>query len=85
MFQIPVIIGTYPILDELYSTSTDDRSNERSDICSDSYLPNAPSPELCRYPSNLSLSLTELPPYPDEGRRYLFLFYETDNQMKFYS
>lgn len=68
MFQIPVIIGTYPILDELYSA--DDRSNERSDICSESYLPNAPSLEVCRYPSNLSLTLSDLPPYPEEGRYF---------------
>lgn len=70
-----MIIGTYPILDELYSSSVDDVSNGNS-TRTDAYLANAPTLEICRYPSNLSLNGSDLPPYPDTGINWKLLSLE---------
>ncbi len=61
VFYIPVFIGTYPILDELYSDEAVD-NQQAINVAIDSYVPNAPSLQ-----STLSLNSTDLPPYPDTG------------------
>ncbi|KAG4071526.1 hypothetical protein HA402_011680 [Bradysia odoriphaga] len=63
-FKIPVIIGTYPITDELYSASVSGVTNEQpsSSVVAESSVPRSP---LRRYPSNISVNSTDLPPYPD--------------------
>ncbi|XP_037035006.1 arrestin domain-containing protein 1-like [Bradysia coprophila] len=63
-FTMPIIIGTYPITDELYSASVSGVITEqpsRSDVA-ESSVPRTP---LRRYPSNISVNSTDLPPYPD--------------------
>lgn len=68
MLEIPVIIGTYPILDEYYSASVN--NGQSSNMSPTSFHPNAPPLVLCRSrnPSNLDINLSELPPYPDSGK-----------------
>lgn len=60
-FEIPVIIGTYPISNELYSTANEASRNVNQTT--------SLTPSLGEYLnlSNSSINSSDLPPYPDTG------------------
>lgn len=59
-FEIPVVIGTYPISNELYASSNENRTSQNSSL--------ATAPPLSNFlsTSNGSVNTPNLPPYPDE-------------------
>lgn len=66
-FEIPVVIGTYPISNELYASSNaaQNRTSQNSSL--------ATAPPLNNFlsTSNGSVNTPNLPPYPDEGTEHL--------------
>lgn len=71
---MPVVIGTYPILDELYSEPQAAENNENP--FSDSYLATAPHENSSQRPSSADLDSTQLPPYPESGNGvFLFIYF----------
>lgn len=61
-FEIPVVVGTYPISNELYSSSMD--GNETSQT---TFLSTAPPLGEYLSASNTNINSSDLPPYPDAG------------------
>lgn len=64
-FEIPILIGTYPIASELYASSNNEETQTRT-----TFLSTAPGFDEYLNASNGSIDSSDVPPYPDAGKSH---------------